>query len=88
MPSSSALKQALHRYVSQLEQRVASGKAKGAKDFVELDASLWTDLVARIQTRAKEDLGPHVTLEELKEVMRWKLAVSSSLPNPLVNCSS
>ncbi|CAO1636751.1 unnamed protein product [Sympodiomycopsis kandeliae] len=65
------LQEALPNYKSLLDARVASGQAKGAKDLRTLDDELWSDLSNRLQTDKK---NAFVTLDELKNVMRWKLA--------------
>lgn len=73
VPDLKQLQGALPKYKSLLDARVEVGLAKGAKDLSTLDDTLWNDLSKRLQAD-KQDA--YVTLDELKDVMRWKLAVS------------
>lgn len=73
LPTKAALLEAVKKYDGLLRERSASGQAKGAKDLAELDQQLWTTLSDRLQAKA----ATGITLTELKEIMRWKLAVSA-----------
>lgn len=87
-PSKEALRKALSQYGSVLKARVDAGQATGAKDLVELDERLWGPLSERLQETRRKGKGKEknpdrqeceLSLQELKEIMRWKLAVSESI---------
>lgn len=71
-PSKEELQSALEQYDTLLIQRVETGQAKGAKDLHDLDGQLWS----KMSLALRESNAPSVNLAELKEVMRYKLAVS------------
>lgn len=86
-PSKEALRKALGQYGSVLKARVDSGQAIGARDLVDLDERLWGPLSERLQRTRREDKGKEkdannvdckLSLQELHDIMRWKLAVSES----------
>lgn len=84
-PSKEALRKALGQYEFVLKARVDAGLAKGAADLVQLDEGLWVTLSERLQRSRPEGKGKgkapdnqecKLSLQELKDIMRWKLAVS------------
>lgn len=86
-PSNSDLCKSLRRYTSLLKARQDARQATGAnKDLTKLDAFIWSELSSRFGVHGKEGKKTNrqksslsaterwLTLAELKEVMRYKLA--------------
>lgn len=89
MPSKSQLDRALSRYPAALALRAAA--TKSSTDLIALDQWYRGELRAAVHTRIKRDDEPEqrFTLDELKRVMDWKLAVRLlSLSDSSSHCSS
>lgn len=70
IPNDDLLRASLSRYDVVLEERANASSTKGAAELPKLDRHLWENIGVKIRDRG------HATLDELKDVMRWKLLVS------------